>query len=155
MNTPADTGPLPDAVTIAAGPIRPLRLDHVVLRVRDLARAEGFYGRLLGAVVERRLEKPIVIAQLRIGESLLDLVPGRAEGEGLNMDHFCIRVEPFDADAIFAHIRACGGEPEQLRELYGADGYGWSIYLRDPDGNRVELKGPPTRQLHDPVPSAG
>jgi glyoxylase I family protein len=69
------------------------------------------------------------------------------------MEHFCLRVDPFDPDAITAHILACGGRPEPKRELYGADGFGWSIYLRDPEGNRVELKGPPTRQLGDPPPS--
>ena len=68
------------------------------------------------------------------------------------MDHFCMRVDPFDADAIAAHVRRCGGEPEPVRELYGADGSGPSIYFRDPDGNKVEVKGPPTRQLDDPKP---
>lgn len=136
----------------ARAPMRPLRLDHVVLKVVDLARAEAFYTRLLDASVERRLQTPVVLVQLRIGESILDLVPGRQADEGENMDHFCIRVDPFDAEAIQAHIRACGGTPERHAELYGADGYGWSIYFRDPDGNRVELKGPPTRQLNDPKP---
>ena len=54
--------------------------------------------------------------------------------------------------AIAAHVRSFGGEPESPRELYGADGFGPSIYVRDLDGNRVELKGPPTRQLQDPRP---
>jgi catechol 2,3-dioxygenase-like lactoylglutathione lyase family enzyme len=139
-------------MTIAPAPMRILRLDHVVLRVHDLARAEAFYRSLLGAAVERRIDKPIVLVQLRIGEALLDLVPGRMpapgdDGAGDNMEHFCLRVDPFDPDAITAHILACGGQPEPKRELYGADGFGWSIYLRDPEGNRVELKGPPTRQL--------
>jgi glyoxylase I family protein len=135
----------------APNPMRALRLDHVVLKVTDLARAEAFYRSLLGAGVERRIDKPIVLVQLRIGESLLDLVPGRSADDGENMEHFCMRVEPFDAEAITAHILACGGKPEPMRELYGADGYGWSIYFRDPDGNKVELKGPPTRQLGDPA----
>ncbi|MCE2949032.1 MAG: VOC family protein [bacterium] len=137
-------------------PMRILRLDHVVLRVEDLARAEAFYRNLLGASVERRIDKPIVLVQLRIGDSILDLVPGRVpggDGGSDNMEHFCMRVEPFDAEAITAHVLACGGVPEPKRELYGADGFGWSIYLRDPEGNRVELKGPPTRQLGDPKPA--
>ena len=42
-------------------------------------------------------------------------------------------------DAITAHILACGGRPEPKRELYGADGFGWSIYLRDPEGRRLAV----------------
>lgn len=136
-------------MTVSA-PMRILRLDHVVLRVADLARAEEFYCKVLGANVERRITKPIVLVQLRIGDSLLDLVPGRKPGEGFNMEHFCMRVEPFDAAAIAAHVRACGAEPEPAREVYGADGFGLTIYFRDPEGNTVELKGSPTRQLGDP-----
>jgi glyoxylase I family protein len=139
-------------MTNTEAPIHVLRIDHVVLRVTDLARAEAFYRGLLGASVERRIDKPIVLVQLRVGESLLDLVPGRKTDEGQNMDHFCMRVEPFDAEAIAARVRSFGGEPEPMRELYGADGYGPSIYFRDLDGNRVELKGAPTRQLGDAKP---
>ena len=140
-------------MTAAQPPMRVLRLDHVVLRVADLARAEAFYRGVLGATVERAIEKPIVLVQLRIGDCLLDLVPGRKPEETAhNVEHFCMRVEPFDAEAIAAHVRSFGGEPEAPRELYGADGFGPSIYFRDLDGNRVELKGPPTRQLHDPKP---
>ena len=110
-------------MTIAPAPMRILRLDHVVLRVHDLARAEAFYRSLLGAAVERRIDKPIVLVQLRIGEALLDLVPGRMpasgdDGASDNMEHFCLRVDPFDPDAITAHILACGGLPEPKRELY-------------------------------------
>lgn len=141
-------------MTTAKVPVHVLRLDHVVLRVADLARAEAFYCGVLGTSVARRIEKPIVLVQLRIGDSLLDLVPGLKPGEGHNMEHFCLRVEPFDPEAIAAHIRSFGAEPEPMRELYGADGFGPSIYFRDLDGNSVELKGPPTRQLGDPKPSA-
>lgn len=136
----------------ALAPMRILRLDHVVLRVADLARSEEFYCKVLGASVERRITKPIVLVQLRIGDSLLDLVPGREPGESSNMDHFCMRVEPFDVVAIAAHVRSCGADPESAREVYGADGFGLTIYFRDPEGNRVELKGPPTRQLGHPKP---
>jgi catechol 2,3-dioxygenase-like lactoylglutathione lyase family enzyme len=60
------------------------------------------------------------------------------------MDHFCLRVKPFDAAAIMAHLRDHGVDPGKVEQRYGAEGMGPSIYLRDPDGNVVELKGPAT-----------
>ena len=128
------------------------RIDHVVIRVRDLAPMLEFYVDLLGCTLER--EKPEVgLYQLRAGESLVDLVPvdgplGRAGGaapgaEGHNMDHLCLRIEPFDGEALLEWLRARGVDPGQVESRYGAEGDGPSIYLRDPEGNVVELKGPP------------
>lgn len=132
-----------------------LGLDHVVVRVRDLEAALGFYAGLLGCVEERRVEK-LGLVQLRAGAALIDLVPvdsplGQAGGgppdpEARNVDHFCLRIEPFDAEALAARLRSHGVEPSEVGERYGADGYGPSVYVRDPDGNVVELKGPPTRR---------
>jgi glyoxylase I family protein len=118
-------------------------LDHVVLRVRDLAASIDFYKRVLGARIERQLQTPRIV-QLRIGESLLDLVPGR-EGRGANMDHFAMRVAPFDPAALTRQLARFGIEPGPVAERYGAEGYGPSIYFNDPDGNTVELKGPAVR----------
>jgi catechol 2,3-dioxygenase-like lactoylglutathione lyase family enzyme len=128
------------------------RIDHVVIRVRDLAPMLEFYVDLLGCTLER--EKPEVgLYQLRAGESLVDLVPvdgplGRAGGaapgaEGHNMDHLCLRIEPFDGEALLEWLRARGVDPGRVESRYGAEGEGPSIYLRDPEGNVVELKGPP------------
>ena len=127
-------------------------IDHVVLRIRDLERSLAFYCGVLGCPVEKRQEK-IGLVQLRAGRSLIDLVPldgklGRAGGagpakEGRNVDHVCLRVEPFDGAAILAHLRAHGLEPGPVESRYGAEGEGPSIYVGDPDGNTVELKGPP------------
>ena len=129
-------------------------IDHVVLRVRDLERALSFYRDILGLPVERELPAATGLVQLRAGDALLDLVPvesqlGRAGGaapgrEGRNMDHFCLDVDPFDEASIRAHLAAHGvtcGETSQRR--YGARGFGPSIYIQDPEGNTVELKGPP------------
>jgi catechol 2,3-dioxygenase-like lactoylglutathione lyase family enzyme len=128
-------------------------IDHLVLRVIDLPRMLDFYTRALGCGVERR-QDAIGLVQLRAGRSLIDLVPvdgelGRAGGaapgrEGRNLDHFCLRVEPFDEAAIRAHLAACGVAAGPLEQRYGAEGSGPSIYLADPEGNTVELKGPPT-----------
>jgi glyoxylase I family protein len=133
-------------------PFRTLALDHVVLRVADLDRALGFYCGALGLPVEKRQEA-IGLVQLRAGTSLIDLVPldgklGREGGagpakEGRNVDHFALRIAPFDGAALAAHLRAHGVEPAEVVQRYGAEGDGPSMYITDPDGNGVELKGPP------------
>jgi glyoxylase I family protein len=132
--------------------LRILGLDHVVLRVRDLDAALRFYQGALGCPVERRLDA-LGLVQLRAGTALIDLVPvdsplGRAGGgvpvaDGKNVDHVCLRIEAFDAAALGTHLRGHGIEPGDVGTRYGAEGNGPSMYLRDPDGNVVELKGPP------------
>jgi catechol 2,3-dioxygenase-like lactoylglutathione lyase family enzyme len=126
-------------------------IDHVVFRVTDLEKVARFYVEVLGARWERRRED-IGLYQLRIGTSLIDLVPvdgklGRAGGsapggEGRNVDHVAFRVLPWDGEAILSHLRARGIEAE-IASRYGAEGDGPSIYIQDPEGNGVELKGPP------------
>ncbi len=126
-------------------------LDHVVLRVRDVAAAKRFYCDALGCTVERESEA-LGLHQLRAGASLIDLVPvagplgrlgGAAPGiDGRNVDHIALALQHFDAAAIAAHLHAFGIEPGEVGQRYGADGMGPSIYVRDPDGNVVELKGP-------------
>ena len=127
-------------------------IDHVVLRVRDLGRMLRFYRDVLGCSVERRMDD-IGLVQLRAGRSLLDLVPvdgelGRAGGaapgrEGRNMDHLCFRVETFDEAALVEHLERHGIAAGRVSTRYGAEGYGPSMYVEDPEGNTVELKGPP------------
>jgi glyoxylase I family protein len=129
-------------------------IDHLVLRVVDLNKVQRFYCDVLGCQVERR-QDAVGLVQLRAGRSLIDLVPvdgplGRAGGaapgrEGRNLDHFCFRVEPFDEPSIRAHLRQHGVEAGPVEPRYGAEGEGPSIYLNDPEGNMVELKGPPAR----------
>jgi catechol 2,3-dioxygenase-like lactoylglutathione lyase family enzyme len=134
--------------------IHPRELDHLVLRVVDLERMLAFYCGALGCTLERR-EDSLGLVQLRAGRSILDLVPvdgelGRAGGappgrEGRNLDHFCFRVEPFDEESIRRHLRAHGVEAGPVASRYGAEGRGPSLYVTDPEGNVVELKGPPER----------
>ena len=132
--------------------IRIREIDHLVLRVVDLERMLRFYCGALGCSVERR-QDAIGLVQLRAGRSLIDLVPvdgklgkagGAAPGVGArNLDHFCLRVESFDEADIRSHLERHGVEAGQVESRYGAEGEGPSIYLADPEGNVVELKGPP------------
>jgi catechol 2,3-dioxygenase-like lactoylglutathione lyase family enzyme len=133
-------------------PIAVQGIDHIVLRIRDKARACAFYEKVLGGVIE--WDRPeLGLTHVRIGADLIDLVTldgtlGRIGGAGpgaeaRNLDHVCLRVRPFDEAAIRTHLAAHGVEVVDAGERYGADGYGASLYVRDPDGNTVELKGPP------------
>lgn len=132
--------------------LRILGLDHVVLRVRDLEAALRFYQGALGCPIERRIDA-FGLVQLRAGAALIDLVPvdsplGKAGGgppaaDAKNVDHLCLRIERFDATALASHLRSHGIEPGEVGTRYGAEGNGPSMYLQDPDGNVVELKGPP------------
>jgi catechol-2,3-dioxygenase len=130
-----------------SAPFTIVGLDHIVLRAADPAALEKFYIDVLGCSFELRQG---TLAQLRAGRTLIDIVPadeagpagGTSRSGGANLDHLCLRVEPFDATAIAKHLAehgvACGEEASR----YGAEGRGPSVYLNDPEGNGVELKGP-------------
>ena len=128
------------------------QLDHVVLRVRDLEASLHFYRDILGCTLDK-VQDGIGLWQVRAGASLIDLVPlsgalGRMGGagpakEGRNLDHFAIQIAPFDDDKIRAHLAAHNVTIADAGRRYGAEGDGPSIYIHDPDGNTVELKGPP------------
>ena len=137
---------MPDDFKTAADTRSALRvkgLDHVVLRVADMDRAIAFYEQVLGLHIERRLPE-IGLVQLRAGTAMIDLVPRTEdEDEGRNMDHFAVRIDEMDVPAIAAHLKRHGIDAGEVRRRYGAEGYGSSIYITDPDGNTVELKGPP------------
>ncbi|PNS07525.1 VOC family protein [Solilutibacter silvestris] len=135
--------------------IRPFvlqRIDHVVLRVGDPERSLAFYRDVLGCdVVKRRDDLGLI--HLRCGASMIDLVDvqgklglagGAAAGEqARNVDHVCLRIEPFDETALVTHLAAHGLKPlGPAHDNFGAEGDGPSLYLRDPDGNTIELKGP-------------
>jgi len=134
--------------------IRVREIDHLVLRTARPEAMVAFYTDVLGMAVERRLDD-IGLIQLRAGSSLIDLVPvaselGRKGGPapgplGRNLDHFCVRVDPFDESAIRERLKSCGVEAGPTERRYGAEGSGPSIYIEDPDGNTVELKGPADR----------
>jgi glyoxylase I family protein len=135
-----------------AHPIHIDGFDHIVLRVRDKVAMLAFYSEVLGLSVDR--DRPeLGLTHIRAGRQMIDLVTldgplGKAGGagpgaEGRNLDHFALQVRPFDEAAIRAHLAAHGVTVVEEGPRYGADGDGFSLYVRDPEGNTVELKGPP------------
>ena len=135
-----------------ANPINIQGLDHVVLRVTNIEAMIAFYTDVLGCRLERG-PGDFGLAQLRAGDALIDLVDvkGPLGGDGArgpdraapNMDHFCVRILPWNPEAMIAHLRAHDVEVGEIVERYGASGSGPSLYIKDPEGNSVELKGTP------------
>ncbi len=132
-------------------PIAIQGFDHIVLRVRDKGVMLAFYRDVLGLSVDR--DRPdLGLTHVRAGSQMIDLVTidgklgrlgGAAPGaEARNLDHFALQVRPFDEAAIRAHLAAHGVAVVEEGPRYGADGDGFSLYVRDPEGNTIELKGP-------------
>lgn len=127
-------------------------IDHVVLRTSQLEEMILFYRDVLGCSLERELAPEIGLVQLRAGDALIDLVSvdselGRIGGAapkmsvgGYNMDHLCLQLEPVGEDEIRSYLVRHGVEVGQFDERYGAQGFGPSLYITDPDGNTIELR---------------
>lgn len=125
-------------------------LDHIVLRTSKLQEMLYFYGTVLGCPVERELSPEFGLVQLRAGTALIDLVAidselGRIGGGpptqgNNNMDHFCLQVSTQPEEEISRHLASHGIKTGTFERRYGAQGFGNSIYLSDPEGNTVELR---------------
>ncbi|MCH8057015.1 MAG: VOC family protein [Proteobacteria bacterium] len=130
--------------------IRVRAIDHIVLRTAHLADMVDFYSRVLGCAVERTLPEEVGLYQLRAGSALIDIVAvdselGRLGGgppttRQNNLDHFCLQIDSFEEQALLDWLSQQGIEASEFEIRYGAQGFGPSVYIRDPDGNTVELK---------------
>ncbi len=124
-------------------------IEHVVLRTTDLSAMLHFYQRVLGCPIERTLPD-LGLTQLRAGESIIDLVVvdselgqlgGKApQQDGRNLDHFCLQIAAFDEQELVDYLNQYDIEVTEFAERYGAQGFGRSAYIEDPEGNVVELK---------------
>ncbi|MCT6698748.1 VOC family protein [Rheinheimera sp. 4Y26] len=134
------------------------QLDHLVLRVQNLQLMLQFYQQALGCTLERSLPE-LGLYQLRAGQQLIDLISvdgklgkegGQAPGtEGHNLAHFCLLISPFEPAELQQHFARFAIDIEAPEVRYGATGFGPSVYVRDPQGNIIELKA----ALTEPVTS--
>ena len=125
-------------------------LDHIVLRTGQVEVMIDFYATVLGATLERQLPDE-GLYQLRAGASLIDLVDvakplGKRGGapagpQGRNLEHCCLRITPWREQALRQHLARHGVACSSTERRYGAEGFGPSLYLQDPDGNVIDLKG--------------
>ncbi|MGY3688705.1 VOC family protein [Vibrio coralliilyticus] len=124
-------------------------LDHIVLRTSNIKDMLHFYRDILHCPIERELPE-LGLTQLRAGSAIIDLVCvdsmlGKLGGKepsqnGRNVDHFCLQIEPLEENALLNYLDQCGLIYQPFAERYGAQGFGRSIYIHDPEGNVVELK---------------
>jgi glyoxylase I family protein len=134
-------------------------IDHIVLRTTRLDEMLDFYCGVLGCTLERQTSEDLGLTQLRAGSALIDLVTvdsdlGRLGGDAPsgtanNLDHFCLQLQPISEQGIRDHLAFHGIKPGEFAQRYGAQGMGNSIYIKDPEGNTVELKS----RIEDPAPS--
>ncbi len=125
-------------------------IDHIVLRTTQLSAMMHFYCDVLGCSIERETSKELGLTQLRVGDSLIDLVVVDSQlgalGGGAptltenNLDHFCLQLKPISESEIKKHLLSHGISVEDFSKRYGAQGFGPSLYIKDPEGNTVELK---------------
>ncbi len=125
-------------------------IDHIVLRTAKLNKMLDFYSGILGCKVERETSKETGLVQLRAGNSLIDLVVvdsrlgklggGAPTSTENNLDHFCLQLKPITESEIKAHLLSHGIEFDDFDDRYGAQGLGKSVYIKDPEGNVVELR---------------
>lgn len=130
--------------------IRVKMIDHIVLRTEQLDKMIHFYSRVLGCKLERALPPHVGLTQLRAGKSLIDLVDvdselGRAggpppSGTEKNVDHFCLQIEAITEGDLREWLESNGIEVGDFQVRYGAEAFGSSVYIRDPDNNIVELR---------------
>jgi glyoxylase I family protein len=123
-------------------PFTPLGYDHIVLRVKDQEAAKAFYVGVLGCSVDHVNEK-LSLIHLRFGDHMIDLVPGAGAGDrsGEGIDHFCLSIRCDNLQEVAAELKKHGVPLDgEVTERRGAYGYGPSLYVRDPDGYKVELK---------------
>lgn len=125
-------------------------IDHIVIRTAQPAAMIDFYTKVLGCSLERTLPDDVGLSQLRAGNALIDLISvdsnlghagGRAPTEtGNNMDHFCLQITPFKESELLDYLARHGIDTGSFETRYGAQGFGPSLYIKDPDGNTVELR---------------
>lgn len=120
--------------------VSPIGIDHLVVIAADVERSLAFYIGQLGLApvrVDEWRDGEVFFPSVRLNPwTIIDILAGTPGGK--NVDHFCLTIEPIDLVALAesGEFDVVGGPSE----LFGAQGQGQGLYVRDPDGNVVELR---------------
>ena len=130
--------------------IKPLAIDHIVLRTEHYRELIDFYCTVIGCTLERETSAEFGLTQLRAGNALIDIVDvngelGKAGGAapgstGNNLDHFCLQIEAFAEAELITYLQSHDIDCGEFHERNGAQGMARSLYIGDIDGNTVELR---------------
>jgi glyoxylase I family protein len=115
-------------------------LDHIVLNTQKAENLINFYCNVLGCTIER--EQPdLHLTQLRAGDNIIDIVENKAyvRLDYNNLKHFCLKINPFNYEECIVYFNKHDIQLYRYGERFGAQGKVHSFYLRDPDGNEIEL----------------
>ena len=133
-------------------------IDHLVLRTTKLKEMLTFYCDILGCTIARQTNDQLGLTQLRACNALIDLVDVNSQlgklGGGPpsltenNLDHFCLQLKAISPQVLTKHLMNFGLTLEDFSLRYGAQGFGQSLYIEDPEGNVVELKS----QINNSIP---
>ena len=117
-------------------------IDHIVLKTNQLEKMIAFYCTILGCKVEK-IQPEIALTQIRAGDNLIDLVAIEQplDKTHKNLEHFCLRVKPFNFENLKRYFDVKGVEVRKYGKRTGAQGIGFSFYIEDPEGNEIELTG--------------
>jgi glyoxylase I family protein len=127
-----------------------LAIDHIVLRTTKLKQMLDFYTKVLNCTIERETPVETGLTQLRAGSALIDLVVvnsrlgaiggGAPTQSERNVDHFCLQIKSVPEQDIITYLKESGIEVGDFESRFGAQGEGNSLYIKDPEGNEVELR---------------
>lgn len=120
--------------------------DHIALVTKNMAAMKRFYTECLGLPIENegKAKAGYNVTTLRAGDALLDLFEASptnpAPSANLSEEHFCLQATGSSIYDVIATLKRKGLEPTQAEVNNGALGKGLSTFVRDPDGNKVEIK---------------
>ena len=123
---------------VACTRVKVVGIDHIVVNSTDIERALSWYADALGLEpmnVDEWRRGDVYFPSVRVNAgTIIDLFPAERTGE--NVNHFCLVIEPEDLDALASQFP----DSRRVDRNFGAQGYGASLYVTDPDGNTIELK---------------
>lgn len=117
---------------------------HIALNVRDIARAEEFYTRVMGFNVANRYDGNVPHIEVDAGNARLALFEAPDLDQKTSIEtlsetgylHYAFQTSKEEFDSAIEELKSHGVDVSEPRQL----GQGMSVYFNDPDGNHLEIR---------------